>query len=600
MTHEDMTKKLRRTDGCGDLRAGDIGRRVTLMGWAQTNRDHGGLIFIDLRDRSGIAQCVFNPEDAPDAHVEAQHIRSEFVLAVQGVVAPRPEGTVNAKLPTGEVEVHVERLQVLNTAKTPPFPINDENAPEVDENLRLRYRYLDLRNARMLRNLTLRHQVAHAAREYLDEQGFLEIETPLLIKSTPEGARDFLVPARLRSGEFYALPQSPQLLKQTLMVSGIERYYQLARCLRDEDLRGDRQFEHTQIDLEMSFVERDDVLKLVEGLIRRIMAVIGVEVPAPFPRMSYTEAMARFGSDKPDTRFGMELVDLSAVFANTEFKAFAGVLASGGQVKGLNVKGAASLSRRELDELTEFAKGFGAKGLAYFQVTADELKSPVTKFLSPEEIEAFKQAMGAEMNDLLLLVADVPSVVAQSLGRLRLHLADRLRLIPEGLWNYLWVVDFPMFEWNPDTDQIEPMHHPFTMPKAEDLALMDTDPLQVRGELYDLVLNGNELSSGSIRIHRRDIQERVLRTINMPLEQVRERFGFLVEAFEFGAPPHGGMGIGLDRLVMLMAGEKTIRDVIAFPKASSGADLMMDAPTAVDPIQLRDLGLALLKKPEAK
>ncbi len=600
MMHDTTKTNMRRTDGCGDLRAGDVGRRVTLMGWAQTNRDHGGLIFIDLRDRSGIAQCVFNPEDASAAHAEAQHIRAEFVLAVQGVVAPRPAGTVNAKLPTGEVEVHVERLAVLNTAKPPPFPIHDENAPEVDETLRLRYRYLDLRSARMRRNLALRHQVARAAREYLNEQGFLEIETPLLIKSTPEGARDFLVPARLRAGEFYALPQSPQLLKQTLMVAGIERYYQLARCLRDEDLRGDRQFEHTQIDLEMSFVERDDVLELAEGLIQRVMAVIGVAVATPFPRMSYAEAMARYGSDKPDTRFGMELVDLSAVFADTAFNAFAGVLASGGQVKGLNVKGAAGLSRRELDELTEFAKGFGAKGLAYFQVTADELKSPVTKFLSAEETAACTRAMGAEVNDLLLLVADVPAVVAQSLGRLRLHLAERLQLIPEGGWSFLWVLDFPMFAWNPETDQIEPMHHPFTMPKAEDLALMDTDPLRVRGELFDLVLNGNELSSGGIRIHRRDIQERVLRTINMPLEQVRERFGFLVEAFEFGAPPHGGMGIGFDRLVMLMAGEKTIRDVIAFPKASSGADLMMDAPTAVDPIQLRDLGLALLKKPEAQ
>jgi aspartyl-tRNA synthetase len=596
MTEETM----RRTNGCGELRASDLGRQVTLMGWAQTNRDHGGLIFIDLRDRSGVVQCVFNPVEAQAAHAEAQHIRSEFVLAVQGTVAPRPEGTINTKLPTGEVEVHIDRLEVLNPSKTPPFPINDENAPEVDENLRLRYRYLDLRNTRMLNNLQLRHRAAQAARAFLDSQDFLEVETPLLMKSTPEGARDFLVPARLRSGEFYALPQSPQLLKQTLMVAGVEKYYQFARCLRDEDLRGDRQFEFTQIDLEMSFVERDDVLTVTEGIFQSILHVIDAEVAAPFPRMSYAEAMTRYGSDKPDTRFGMELIDLSAVFATTEFKAFAGVLAAGGQVKGINVKGAAGLSRRELDELTEFARGFGAKGLAYFQVTPDELKSPVTKFLSPDEIAAFKQTMGAEVNDLLLLVADVPSVVAQSLGRLRLHLAERLHLIPDGMWNFLWVVDFPMFEWNAETDQIETMHHPFTMPKAEDMALLESDPLQVRGELYDLVLNGNELVSGSIRIHRRDIQERVLRTINLPLEQIRERFGFLVEAFEYGAPPHGGMAIGFDRLIMLMAGEKTIRDVIAFPKTSSGADLMMDAPTTVDPLQLRDLGLALLKKPEAK
>ncbi|MHB9130642.1 MAG: aspartate--tRNA ligase [Armatimonadota bacterium] len=590
------TAPLRRTDGCGTLRAGDAGRAITLMGWAQTNRDHGGVIFIDLRDRSGLVQCVFNPLEAPAAHEIAQAVRSEFVLAVQGVVMPRPEGTVNPNLPTGEVEIHANHVVVLNPSKTPPFQINDENAPDVDENLRLRYRYLDLRNTRMLRNLVLRHQATQAARCYLDAQDFLEVETPLLIKSTPEGARDFLVPSRLHQGEFYALPQSPQLLKQTLMVAGIEKYYQFARCLRDEDLRGDRQFEFTQIDLEMSFVERDDVLTVTEGIIQSIMRVIDVEVPTPFIRMSYAEAMARFGSDKPDTRFGMEFVDLAALFANTNFQAFANVLTNKGQITGINAKGAAGLSRRELDELTAFVQGFGAKGLAYFQVTAEGLKSPVTKFLSDEERDAFMAAMSAEEGDLLLVIADQPAVVAQALGRLRLHLGDRLGLIPEGVWNFLWVVDFPMFDWNEETQQIEMMHHPFTMPKTEDLPLLDTDPLKVRGDLYDLVLNGNELVSGSIRAHRRDIQERVLQIINMPLEQVRERFGFLVEAFEYGAPPHGGMAIGFDRLIMLMAGEKTIRDVIAFPKTASGADLMMDAPTTVDQDQLRDLGIALRKK----
>jgi aspartyl-tRNA synthetase len=585
----------KRTNGCGELRAADMGHTVTLMGWVQTNRDHGGLIFIDLRDRSGIAQIVFNPEEAPDAHRTAQFLRSEYVIAVQGEVAPRPEGTVNPKLPTGEIEVHVSRVEVLSPSKTPPFPINDENAPEVDENVRLKYRYLDLRSARMLRNLTLRHHVAQAARAYLNEHDFLEIETPFLIKSTPEGARDFLVPSRLHPGDFYALPQSPQLMKQTLMVAGFERYYQLARCLRDEDLRADRQYEHTQIDLEMSFVQREDVLALVEGLMQRLMAVIGAEIPAPFPRLSYQETMDRFGSDKPDTRFGLEFVDLSSVFTGTEFKAFAGVLASGGQVKGINAKGAAGLSRRELDELVAFVQEFGAKGLAYFQLTPDGLKSPITKFLSAEAQAALKDAMGAEEGDLLLLVADTPAIVADALGRLRLRLGDQLGLIPEGKWNFLWVTDFPLFEWNDESQQIEPMHHPFTMPKAEDIERLEMEPLQVRGDLYDLVLNGNELGSGSVRIHRRDIQERVLRTINMPIEQIKERFGFLVEAFEYGAPPHAGIGLGFDRIIMLMLGEKSLREVIAFPKTASGMDLMMDAPTQVDPIQLRDLGLALRK-----
>ncbi len=596
MTHDVTTQPMRRTDGCGTLRSIDIGRTVTLMGWVQTNRDHGGVIFIDLRDRSGRVQCVFNPQEAPEAHQISQFLRAEFVIAVQGVVMPRPEGTVNVKLPTGEVEVHAARIEVLNPSKTPPFLINDENAPDVDENTRLRYRYLDLRNTRMLNNLILRHRAAQAARAYLDAEGFLEVETPFLIKSTPEGARDFLVPSRLHPGEFYALPQSPQLLKQTLMVAGIEKYYQFARCLRDEDLRGDRQFEFTQIDLEMSFVERDDVLTVTEGIIQHIMRVIGVEVPVPFPRMSYAEAMARFGSDKPDTRFGLEFVDLSGVFAHTEFKAFTNILADGGQVKAINAKGAAGFSRRELDELVAFAQGFGAKGLAYFQVTEEGLKSPVTKFLSETERTVFVQAMDAEVGDLLLIIADTPAVVAQALGRLRLHLGGLLGLIPADRWDYLWVVDFPMFEWNAESQQIQPMHHPFTMPRREDLPLLETDPLAVHGDLYDLVLNGNELVSGSIRVHRRDIQERILQIINMPIEQVHERFGFLVEAFDYGAPPHGGMAIGFDRLIMLMAGEKTIRDVIAFPKTSSGQDLMMDAPTTVDPLQLRELGLALRKQ----
>jgi len=596
MTDNSTTTPWRRSNECGALRLSDVGREVVLMGWSQTNRDHGGVIFLDLRDRSGLVQCVFNPQETPDAHAIAQHIRAEFVVAVRGIVQPRPAGTVNPRLGTGEVEINASAIEVLNPSKTPPFPINDENAPVVDEHLRLKYRYLDLRNERMQRNLLLRHKSAMAARAYLDAQGFWEVETPLLIKSTPEGARDFLVPSRLQPGEFYALPQSPQLLKQTLMVAGVERYYQFARCLRDEDLRGDRQFEFTQIDLEMSFVQRDDVLSVTEGIIQSIMRVIGVDIDTPFPRMSFAEAMSRFGSDKPDMRFGMEFVDLTPIFTQTEFKAFAGVLAAGGQIKGIKAAGAAGFSRRELDEMTALVQSFGAKGLAYFQVTTEGVKSPILKFLSDAEREALLTAMDAGEGDLLLLIADSSTVVAQALGRLRLQLGERLNLIPDGVWNFLWVVDFPMFEWNEETQQIQAMHHPFTMPRAEDLPLLETNPLAVHGDLYDLVLNGNELVSGSIRVHRRDIQERILQIINLPIEEVRERFGFLVDAFEYGAPPHGGMAIGFDRLIMLMAGEKTIRDVIAFPKMSSGVDLMMDAPTHVDPDQLRDLGLQLRKR----
>ncbi len=591
-----MKQQMRRTHMCGDLRASDIGTQVTLMGWTQTNRDHGGLIFIDLRDRSGITQCVINPQESPAAHELAQKIRSEFVLAVHGTVGARPGGTVNSKLPTGEIEVQLDYVEVLNASKTPPFLVNDENGPEVDENMRLKYRYLDLRSTRMLKNLTLRHKVQQETRKYLDENGFLEIETPFLIKSTPEGARDFLVPSRIHHGEFYALPQSPQLMKQTLMVAGMEKYFQLARCMRDEDLRADRQYEHTQIDMEMSFVEREDVMAVVEGLFARIMKLIDVETPAKFPIMTYEESMARYGNDKPDTRFGLEFVDLAGIFATTEFKAFTSVLASGGQIKGINAKGAAKLSRRELDELTTYVQTFGARGLAYFQVNEEGMKSPVSKFLNETEMAAFSTAMGAEVGDLLLIIADTPAVVASALGRLRLRLGDTLGLIPEGLWNFLWIVDFPMFDLDAETNQIQPMHHPFTMPKDEDMALLETDPLQVHGNLYDLVLNGMELGSGSVRIHRSDIQELVLKTINMPIEQVRERFGFLVEAFEYGAPPHAGIGMGVDRIIMLMTGEKSIRDVIAFPKTASGNDLMMDAPTTVDDIQLRDLGIALRKK----
>ena len=589
--------KLKRTINCGELRANDIGHEVILNGWAQTTRDHGGLIFVDLRDRSGLAQLTFDPEVSVLAHELAQTIRSEYVLAVKGIVRPRPEGTVNSKLPTGEIEVHISELDILNVSKTPPFAVNDESGLEVDENVRLKYRYLDLRNKRMIDNLTLRHKAANAARNYLDSIGFLEVETPLLMKSTPEGARDFLVPSRLKQGEFYALPQSPQLLKQTLMVAGIEKYYQFAKCLRDEDLRGDRQFEFTQIDLEMSFVTAEDIYSVTEGITKAMMSVIDVDIQTPFPRISYKESMERFGSDKPDTRFGLEFVDLTSVFKDTEFKAFAGVLSSGGIIKSINAKGAAGLSRRELDELIAFAQKFGAKGMAYFQVTEEGLKSPVTKFLSETEIDSFIKAMNAEVGDLLLIIADSYDITLNALGRVRLNLGEKLGLIDENKWNFLWIVDFPMFEINEETGKIDAKHNPFAMPKAEDLEKIDTAPLDVLGDIYDLVLNGNELLSGSVRIHRRDILEKVLGTIDMSLETMNEKFGFLMDAFEYGAPPHAGMAIGFDRLIMLMAGETTIRDVIAFPKVSSGVDLMMGSPTFVDDLQLRDLGLTVKKNP---
>lgn len=588
---------LKRTHHCGLLRPEHIGREVVLTGWVQRSRDHGGLIFIDLRDRSGIVQVVFNPGYSEAAFHKAESVRSEYVLAIAGIVEKRPEGTDNPNLATGQTEVAATEIRILNRAKTPPFYIED--GVEVDENIRLKYRYLDLRRPEMQRALELRHRAAGAARRFLDQQGFLEIETPMLTGSTPEGARDFLVPSRLNPGCFYALPQSPQLYKQILMVSGMERYYQIVRCFRDEDLRADRQPEFTQIDIEMSFIDVNDILELAEKMIKYICReAAGMSfADQPFPRLSYQEAMDRYGSDKPDTRFGLELKDITDVAGGCGFKVFNNVVASGGQVKGINAKGCGSFSRREIDELTALAAVYKAKGLAYFTVTPQGVKSPITKFFQEQEINTILERLEAEEGDLLLFVADRPDVVAASLSALRLHLAERLNIIPLRSFNFLWVVDFPLLEYDENEKRFAARHHPFTSPREEDMPEIKSNPAAVRAKAYDLVLNGVEVGGGSIRIHRRDVQEEMFAAIGFSPQEARDKFGFLLEAFEYGTPPHGGIAFGFDRLVMLLAGRKTIRDVIAFPKTQSASDLMYQAPNQVAPEQLRELHIKLdLKK----
>ena len=579
---------------CGELRTGDVGRTVTLKGWVNRRRDHGGLIFLDLRDRYGLTQVVANPELSAVAHEVAEGIRSEYVVSVTGRVVRRPAGTENSAMPTGDVEVVADGLEVLNPSRTPPFYIN-EDVP-VDEALRLEFRYLDLRKPRMQRNLALRHRAVKFIRDYLDSRDFIEIETPQLMKSTPEGARDYIVPSRLYPGEFYALPQSPQQLKQLLMVAGMDRYFQIARCFRDEDQRADRQPEFTQLDLEMSFVDIEDVLGLTEGLFTGMFESLSDRpiLSKPFPRLTYADAMLRYGSDKPDIRFGMEIIDVTAAVAGSGFGVFAGAAQSGAVVRGLAAPGMSGVTRGQVDHLTEQARQFGAKGLVWIALQSGEdgalvARSPIAKFLTEPEIAGLADRLGAGPGDLLLFVVDQPSVAANVLGRLRLTLGKELGIVDERVNAFCWVIDPPLFEWDQDRGRWEAAHHPFTSPMDADIPLLDRDPGRVRAKAYDIVLNGVELGSGSIRIHRRDVQSAIFEIMGYGPEEIDRRFGHLLRAFEYGAPPHGGIAPGIDRTVMLLAGEVTIRDVIAFPKNQSAQDLMMGAPSAIDPEQLREL-----------
>jgi aspartyl-tRNA synthetase len=588
-----------RTHSAGELRKDNAGERVRLAGWVHRRRDHGGLIFIDLRDRWGITQVTFHPE-RDGIFTLAEQLRPEWSISVEGEVVRRPEGNENPDLPTGMIEVEATGLEILNSSETPPFEI--ERARPVDETLRLKYRYLDLRRERMREKILLRHRVVKYMRDYLDDRGFVEIETPLLTASTPEGARDYLVPSRLYPGQFYALPQSPQQFKQLLMVAGFERYFQIARALRDEDQRGDRQPEHTQLDLEMSYTTQDEILDLIEGLYSGIVEQLTQKrlLAKPFPRLTYAQAMDRFGTDKPDIRFGLELHDVSQLVADSGFKVFKGALESGGSVRGIVVGGLGDLTRRELDELTAVAASGGARGLAHFLVQPDGLKSPVAKFFTDEQLATLRESLGAGEGDWLFFVADKNPVVFESLGRLRLHFRDRLGLADPDVLGMCWVTDFPLFEWNEDEGRIEPMHHMFTMPREVDLPLLDTDPLQVIGQLYDLVANGIELASGSMRIHNPDLQQKVFDVIGIGAEEAHRRFGTILTAFRYGAPPHGGIAPGVDRLMMLLTDEPNIREVMAFPKTQAARDEMMDAPGPVSEEQLKELNISLRRRPEGE
>jgi aspartyl-tRNA synthetase len=589
---------MKRTHHCNELRPAHIGQTVTLAGWVHSRRDLGGLVFIDIRDREGRTQTVFDPSDLPKELFEkASSLRSESVIRATGKVRQRPEGTNNSKIPTGEVEVMVQSLEVLNMADVLPFPIDDpEVSSKVNEELRLKYRYLDLRRPEMSRNLRVRSKVATATRNYLDEQGFLEVETPILFKSTPEGAREFLVPSRVHPGEFYALPQSPQQFKQILMVAGVERYFQLARCFRDEDQRADRQLEFTQIDIEMSFIDREDIYNLIEGLLKRVWkTALNMEIPTPFKRVSFQEALNRWGIDKPDTRFGMELVDLTDDFRTSSFKVFSGAVANGGVVKALNAKGMADATQGQIETMTEYAKSFGAKGLAFIKVESGEWKSPIVKFFSEAEKQALKSKLAIEEGDLILFAADQWLNACEILGRIRLYCADVLKTkgkltIPTDRFEFLWVVDFPLLSFDKEQNRWYSSHHPFTAAVAEDVPLLKTDPKKVRGQHYDIVVNGTELGGGSIRIHQPDVQKTIFEELlQIPPDMVKARFGYMLEAFRYGAPPHGGIALGFDRMIAILCGTPSIRDVIAFPKTAKATDLMTESPAPVEAKQLRDL-----------
>ncbi len=590
-----------RTHACGELKDKNIGDNVVLVGWTNKWRDHGGVVFIDLRDRSGIVQIVFSPEVNAEIHRAAHKIRNEFVIQVEGNVRERPEGTVNESIPTGKVEVVVKKLNVLNECRPLPFMVDDET--DASETLRYKHRYLDLRRPAIQKNFIVRHRAARAFRSYLDSQGFLEIETPVLTRSTPEGARDYLVPSRTNPGNFFALPQSPQIFKQILMVSGLERYYQIVKCFRDEDLRADRQPEFTQVDIEMSFVKRDDVMSLTENMIKKVFIdTLGRQLDETFPRITYHDAMERFGSDKPDLRFGLELKNVNDIVKSCSFKVFLDTLSKGGIIKGLNAKGLAGYSRKDLDDLTKDVQGFGAKGLAWMKVK-DRIESPIAKFFSEETLKALAERFQAEEGDLLLFVADKEDVANACLARLRDEMAKRLDLLKDGDYKFAWITDFPLFEWNEDEKRYEAMHHPFTAPVEEDMEkFMSVDPIDVgarralpllRAQAYDIVLNGYEIGGGSIRIYKKDVQDRMFGLLNISPEEANEKFGFLLEALEYGAPPHGGIALGLDRLVMIMAGASSIRDVIAFPKTQKAVCPLSNAPSGVDAKQLKELSIKL-------